>query len=235
MNKHSLRFTLALGLMVLFSSCQKDVVSQFTPQSDPTLVFDPNRTDHGRDWFTSAETLKFVDPEGKSWIAPQDTITDGASIPDQALKLIGVERIGILETQSRLPQSFESHFRAALIHDAYCGTENEGVGENYQTATWRETHRMFFDACVAGGTNLKLAKTMFSAVWIFGPRWGDESALVDRAKPTLLQELFKVGKQWIEDEDPPCEMIEAWVAHCQDPLIKEGRIIMPDEMPQPVN
>ena len=228
MNRNLLIFFIFAFCITLLSSCRNADTLAFTPQIDPTLVFDPDRTDHGRDWFTSSDKLSFVDPKGRKWTAPVGTITDGASIPDSAIQLIGVERIGILDVVTRLPREFEPHFRAALIHDAYCGGENAEIGANYQTATWREVHRMFFDACIAGDTNEKLAKTMFSAVWLFGPRWGDDSALIDRANPTTLIELFGIGKKWIEEKNPPCEQIEQWMVYCEQPLIEENRIVQPN-------
>jgi len=32
---------------------------------------------------------------------------------------------------------------------------------------------MFYEACLAGGTDPQLAKLMYAAVYLFGPKWGD--------------------------------------------------------------
>ena len=77
--------------------------------------------------------------------------TDGASIPKWAQPIIG-------------DQYDESYLKAAIIHDHYCYNENH-------VRTWRQTHRMFYDALIDLGVNKAKAKIMYFAVYLGGPRW----------------------------------------------------------------
>lgn len=104
-----------------------------------------------------AEELRFVDRGGRLWIAPQGILTDGASIPPALVRVVG---------QPRDP----SFAKAAAIHDSYCGVGNEDA-PYYHTRSWKETHRMFYEALRVGGTPDMVAKTMFAAVYMGGPRW----------------------------------------------------------------
>jgi hypothetical protein len=86
------------------------------------------------------------------WVAPEGEVVDGATIPRLFWSLIG--------------GPYEGRYRfASIIHDRYCRVPNG--------RTWRQTHRMFYEACLAGGTDPKLAKLMYAAVYHFGPRWDD--------------------------------------------------------------
>ncbi|MDQ7070816.1 MAG: DUF1353 domain-containing protein [Rhodobacterales bacterium] len=111
-------------------------------------------------FFQTASQLDFVDARANRWIAPKDTLTDGASIPDIFVSLIGN------------PTSPE-FINASTIHDAYCGIGNEN-GARYHTDTWQNVHRMFYDALRVGGTTPIKAKIMFSAVYLGGPRWASK-------------------------------------------------------------
>ncbi|OUS27647.1 hypothetical protein A9Q99_14510 [Gammaproteobacteria bacterium 45_16_T64] len=77
--------------------------------------------------------------------------TDGASIPKWAQPIIG-------------DQYDESYLKAAIVHDHYCYNEN-------QVRTWRDTHRMFYDALIDLGINKVKAKAMYFAVYWKGPKW----------------------------------------------------------------
>ncbi|MFG3452558.1 DUF1353 domain-containing protein [Stutzerimonas stutzeri] len=81
----------------------------------------------------------------------QSGTTDGASIPEWAQAVIG-------------DAYDESYLKAAIVHDHYCYKENH-------VRSWRETHRMFYDALVDLGIEQVKAKTMYFAVYAFGPRW----------------------------------------------------------------
>jgi len=109
-------------------------------------------------FFNTIDALEFVDAGSAKWIAPADTLTDGASIPPIFIKMIGA------------PTSRE-FVNAAAVHDAYCGIGNE-EGSYYHGAIWQNVHRMFYDALRVGGTPPLKAKIMFAAVYIGGPRWG---------------------------------------------------------------
>ena len=100
--------------------------------------------------FKSADTLVWETDVWSSEKAKSGT-TDGASIPEWAQGIIG-------------DPYDEAYLKAAIVHDHYCYEENN-------VRTWRQTHRMFYDALIA----LKLSKikalTMYFAVYLAGPHW----------------------------------------------------------------
>lgn len=152
------------------------------------------------------DDLTFVDAADERWTAPLGTWTDGASVPRLAL---GV-------TDGRFEKMF---LKAAVVHDAYCQTENEDRRPPYRSRPWQEVHRMFHDACIAGGTPRMRARLMYSAVSWFGPRWDDPTAEARQVPPDLAQVGFAGTKQWIETAEPGLAEIEADVAD------REGEIM----------
>lgn len=105
--------------------------------------------------------ITFTDIRGVGWRAGRwipgssETIetgtTDGASIPSWAQPIIG--------------EPFKDEYlKAAVVHDHYCYKENH-------VRTWRETHRMFYDALLALHVPELKAKLMYAAVYLGGPRW----------------------------------------------------------------
>jgi hypothetical protein len=138
-----------------------------------------------------AERLDFIDANGASWQAPERSLTDGASIPEIFVPLIGFPN--------------EPRFvNAAALHDAYCGIGNE-TGPVYHAKTWQEVHRLFYDALVASGTPDTEAKIMFAAVWIGGPRWYPLGALdltLETVPESAKKEAFLKAKAFIEAEKP---------------------------------
>ena len=93
--------------------------------------------------------LSFVDPAKRTWRAVAGDVTDGASIPDWAQGVIG-------------DRWDDSYIKAAVLHDHYCGNMRH---------SWKETHRMFYDALVALGVGELKAKLMYYAVYLAGPKW----------------------------------------------------------------
>ena len=94
--------------------------------------------------------FKYVDGQGKEWVAPEGKKINGASIPSVFWQMVGPPFVG-------------DYRRASVVHDVYCDTKTE---------TWRATHRMFRDACRAGGVSASKARLMYAAVYARGPRWG---------------------------------------------------------------
>ncbi|WP_434672759.1 DUF1353 domain-containing protein [Pseudomonas sp. R1-15] len=90
-------------------------------------------------------------PQRRFWIAPKNTVSDGASIPKIAWSVIG----GPLDGQYR---------KAAIIHDVACVEK---------TRSWKETHLAFYTAMRAAGVDATTAKIMYAAVYHFGPRWAE--------------------------------------------------------------
>jgi hypothetical protein len=93
--------------------------------------------------------INYVDPDGVRWIAPTGAIVDGASIPRFAWSVIG--------------GPFEGKYRkASVIHDVAC---------QVQKRPWESVHEMFYHAMLASDVGELKAKTMYAAVYHFGPRW----------------------------------------------------------------
>ncbi len=108
-------------------------------------------------FFRTETAIEFVDSRPTTWLAPKNTLTDGASIPSLFLTAVGN------------PRSKE-FINAATMHDAYCGIGNESLAQ-YHSDTWQNVHRMFYDALRVGGTPPNKAKIMYAAVYLGGPRW----------------------------------------------------------------
>lgn len=154
------------------------------------------------------ERLVFTDAAGLEWVAPRGTLTDGASVP----------RIALPVTNGRWDVSF---LKAAVVHDAYCQSDNETrAPEQYRSRPWRQVHRMFYQASLAGGTPPLLAKVMFAAVWLGGPKWDEAREDVEPAPREALTRGFSGAKHWIEENDPSLADIEADLAK-RAPLARE--------------
>ena len=105
-------------------------------------------------FFPTAGQLNFVDAQGKNWVAPPRTLTDGASIPKIFVAIVG-------------DPTAPEFINAAAVHDAYCGVGNE-TGTMFHRAKWEDVHVMFYDGLIVGGTPEIRAKIMFAAVWLGG-------------------------------------------------------------------
>jgi hypothetical protein len=104
----------------------------------------PNRNVRVIDDFTFTEAAN-----GTVWEAPSGSLVDGASIPRVLWSLVGSPFTG-------------DYVYGSIVHDVACDT---------RTRPWRDTHYMFYLACLAGGTRRGRAKLMYLAVRNFGPRW----------------------------------------------------------------
>lgn len=153
------------------------------------------------DFYPLAENLEFVDGQNRKWIAPKDTLTDGASIPEVFVSIIGDPR----------SQEFTN---AAALHDAYCGIGNED-GPVYKSRTWQETHRLFYDGLIVGGTPELKAKLMFAAVWLGGPRWYPSNKRNDTTMATLpkglMQQSLRDTKFYVERSNPTLPELIAYL------------------------
>lgn len=98
----------------------------------------------------------YVEEGGGEWSVPEETVVDGASIPQAFWSLIG--------------GPFSGPYRdASIVHDYYCDD---------RTRPWQDTHRVFYDAMRCSGVNAVRAKVMYYAVYRFGPRWTTGPAAV---------------------------------------------------------
>jgi hypothetical protein len=99
--------------------------------------------------FSLVREFNYIDQNNRLWPAPARLIVDGASIPFPFWSIIG--------------GPFEGLYReASVAHDAGCCA---------QMQPWQDTHHMFYNAMRCSGVDWTTAKTMFYAVWAFGPRW----------------------------------------------------------------
>ena len=146
----------------------------------------------------------YVDPKSKRWIAPTGFVSDGASIPQVFWSIVG----GPLDGPYR---------QAAIVHDQYRRTKSE---------PWKNVHRMFYFACRASGVGEIKAKTLYAAVRIGGPRWGEDVvARLPSAVPSSvdLDMEAPAGRaaaagldpaevaSWIEQDNPSLGAIERYV------------------------
>ncbi len=146
------------------------------------------------------QDFTFVDSAGLSWTAKKNAVVDGASIPQVFWTTFGPPFVG-------------DYRRASVVHDYYCVV---------RTRSSEATHRMFYEACRAGGVGEARAKVMYAMVRTFGPSWrissgsiaingvvvleeGAELTIMHSMSDTEFQKLLK----WIETETPDIEAIDA--------------------------
>ena len=161
------------------------------------------------EFYPLAVQLEFVDGQDRKWIAPRNTLTDGASIPEVFVSVIGNPR--------------EAEFaNAAALHDAYCGIGNED-GPVYHTQTWQDTHRLFYDGLIVGGTPELKAKLMFAAVWLGGPRWDPRTKREDRSMQripaALMQATLRDARFYIERSNPKLSQLVIYLEEQEDRMI----------------
>jgi hypothetical protein len=112
--------------------------------------------------------FSFEDPAGKIWQVPAGAKIDGASSPWWLWSIVGSPYVG--------------RFRpASVVHDYFCYSETE---------SWKDVHKLFFQACRANGVNRYKARIMFWAVYVFGPRWPDDERWGYRLLTTFYKALF---------------------------------------------
>lgn len=97
------------------------------------------------------EPLNYIDPTGIHWPVPAGALINGASIPQPLWPAIGSPYVGLYR-------------RASVPHDWYC---------TIRTRPWQQVHKMFFWAMIEDGVEIKKAKLMYRAVYLYGPRWDD--------------------------------------------------------------
>jgi hypothetical protein len=104
--------------------------------------------DDGR-FMTLRDKFIYIDANSKAWLAPAGAHVNGASIPQVFWSVVG--------------GPFEGQYRnASVVHDVYCETMSE---------PWEAVHEMFYHACRCGGLEEWKAKTLYWAVYNYGPRW----------------------------------------------------------------
>ncbi|MCC7424946.1 MAG: DUF1353 domain-containing protein [Planctomycetaceae bacterium] len=164
MSRSTSVFFFAVASCAALAGCGDDgVVSTAKGPFDPALpeTRGPIAGSNNRTLFVLEKEFSFVDSTGLKWTAPKETLTDGASIPQAFLSVLG-------------NQTDIRYLSAAIIHDAYCAEDNKGRAP-FHARSWKSVHRMFYDALVASNVDVKTAKLMYAAVYFRGPRWPDPS------------------------------------------------------------
>lgn len=143
----------------------------------------------------------FKDKMERSWIVPAGWVVDGASIPSYLWSIIG--------------GPFSGKYRdASVVHDYFCDMKRR---------PWQQVHEVFHEAMLHSGVSKTLAKTMYLAVYRFGPRWdfsvtpcGYGSACnvpvyykVEHFQPAFVEAEFEALKKRIEtNPDAPIDEIK---------------------------
>jgi hypothetical protein len=127
--------------------------------------------DEGAEPFRQMRLIRdftFVDSRGVRWRAPAGVVVDGASIPPVFWnKFIGPPYVG-------------AYRKASVVHDVACDSRER---------PHREVHRMFHEACLAGGESRARANVMYWAVRTFGPKWQSGASFAAAATEVGIGEL----------------------------------------------
>lgn len=141
--------------------------------------------------------VSYTDSKGALWLAPKGSVVDGASIPQGFWSLIGGPWEG--------PYRF-----ASVIHDVACVERQR---------PWEDTAEMFYEAMRCGGVGELKAKTMYYAVYKFGPHWptpgrfklfGPTSPIIITMRPSVptAQDVREI-KDFVTKTNPTLEQIRA--------------------------
>lgn len=150
------------------------------------------------------EDFAYVDPKGKTWLAPKGYVTDGASIPRVLWTLVGAP--------------YEGQYReAAVIHDYYCDTKS---------APHQDVHRIFYYANRAAGVSDFYSKVLYGGVLAGGPKWskGPSNCFAGchaevptpsqvETTPPFSEEEAKRLASWIKGKNPTLDEIDAYVGN----------------------
>jgi hypothetical protein len=113
------------------------------------------------------EDFSYTDPSGKTWLAPKDSVVDGASIPEALWTMVGSPYTG-------------DYRRASIVHDVAC----KGASK----AQRRKADRMYYYACLCGGCTKRQAIVQY-----LGVRIGAWLPQVDRWKPLTRRATTKTA------------------------------------------
>ncbi len=163
------------------------------------------------------EDFVYVDPQDNPWLAPKDSVVDGASIPQ------------IFWTGTGGPLSGK-YRNASIVHDVEC---------DQRKRRWEDVHLMFYHACLAGGVPDREAKRLYWAVARFGPKWvfetrtrvatftgpDGETQEIDTSEvvaaplesETPTAEDVAWAAEYFQENDPPIEFIPNLQREANDP------------------
>lgn len=111
----------------------------------PQVEFD----EQGRS-MTLLSNFSFWDDKGVQWTTPKGYQADGSSIPTSLWSITG---------QSPFTGR---HRDPSIVHDYYCDN---------RVRPWKQTHRMYYEGCLARRMSPAGAKMFYAAVYLGGPRW----------------------------------------------------------------
>ena len=139
------------------------------------------------------EDFTYTDPLGVEWVAPVDSVVDGASIPKFAWPIVG--------------SPFEGKYRnASVVHDVACIQKEH---------PWEAVHLAFYYAMRAGGVSLTKAKIMYAAVYLGGPKWPRKV----KYKAVTREEAKRIAEDIREESDPDSQIVERIT---ENPASKSG-------------
>ena len=82
---------------------------------------------------------------------------------------------------------------------------------------------MLHEAALAGGTSPVVARMMYAAVWLGGPRWDDPERDLSGVSQRALRAEFARCVEWMERVDPSIDEVEAWMEQ------REAALLHPDD------
>ena len=132
--------------------------------------------------------FQYVDPSGKSWMAPKGSIIDGASIPRILWTAVGSPFTG-------------SYRNASVVHDVACDKRDR---------PWQDVHLMFYNACRCGGVGETEAKLLYAGVYHFGPRWSTNGMRIAYKRTTPEDQDLAQLKTFIETKNPSLQEIQTF-------------------------
>src|SRR4051794_8736903 len=114
------------------------------------------------------EDFSYSDPKGREWLAPADSIVDGASIPEALWTLVGSPYTG-------------DYRNASILHDVATAAADT-------PAKRKAADRMYYYACRCGGCTKRQAVVQY-----LGVRIGAWFPSVDRWQPLTRRASTKSG------------------------------------------
>jgi Protein of unknown function (DUF1353) len=147
MRTHILSLFLSCPLLLCLPVFGQTPTSTLHGHFDGDLVLTPVPGDGRR--MKLKENFSYTDWQGHTLEAKAGFISDGATIPRPVWSLVGGPWDGVYRS-------------AAVVHDVGCESHKY---------TWRDTHRLFFEAMLDSGVSRPLALTMYWGVLVGGPRW----------------------------------------------------------------
>lgn len=146
--------------------------------------------------FRLLDDLAFVDGQGKAWIAARGGIADDESLPRELHPLQGLPYIA-------------EYRKAAVIHRYFsrAGTES-----------WKQVHRVLYDASIAEGVSAAQARSLYAAVYASAWRWEPRTSSCFRSchaaapslfwKPAVSIAEIQPVLDWIARELPELDAID---------------------------